>query len=56
MHFLMTISADPPTYLTWGWVSVSVPNLIAILVTAALFVLAVLLPFPGGHEDSQDES
>jgi len=56
MHILMTISADPPRYLSWGWASVSVPNLIAILVTVTLFVLAVVLPFPGGHEDSQDES
>jgi len=56
MHVLTTIPADPATYLTWGWVSVSVPNLIAILVTVTLFVLAVVLPFPGGYEDAQDES
>ena len=54
MHLLLSLPADPPTYLTWGWVSV--PNLIAILTTAALLVLALLLPFPGGHEDAQDES
>ncbi len=56
MRLLMTLPADPPTYLTWGWVSVSVPNLIAILTTATLVVLALVLPFPGGHEDDGNDS
>jgi hypothetical protein len=33
-------------YLTWGWASISVPNLIVVVVTISLFVLALLLPFP----------
>jgi hypothetical protein len=37
---------DSAPYLTWGWLSISVPNLIVILVMIALFVLAILLPFP----------
>lgn len=32
-------------YLGWGWLSISVPNLIVILVMIVLFLLAVLLPF-----------
>ncbi len=56
MRLLMSIPADPPTYLSWGWVSVSVPNLIGILASVALLLLALLLPFPTGHEDEQDES
>ena len=33
-------------YLTWGWASISVPNLIVVVVTLTLFVLAIALPFP----------
>lgn len=50
MHVLTGIPVDPSTYLTWGWLSVSVPNLIMMLVTIGLFVLALVLPFPGGRE------
>ena len=45
----MTVLAgmnDPATYLHVGWVSISVPNLIVIVVMFVLFVLAVVLPFP----------
>ncbi len=34
------------SYLEWGWLSISVPNLIVILVMILLFVLAIVLPFP----------
>ena len=34
------------SYLGWGWLSISVPNLIVILVMILLFVLAIVLPFP----------
>ncbi|HEY3436161.1 MAG TPA: hypothetical protein VGK35_00620 [Actinotalea sp.] len=56
MGFTTLIPTDAATYLTWGWVSVSVPNLIAILVTLALLVLAVLLPFPTDRDHSEDDS
>ncbi len=36
----------PAHYLTWGWLSISLPNLIVIVVMIVIFVLAVLLPFP----------
>jgi len=49
MHSAIQVLADVPVYLTWGWVSVSVPNLIAILATTSLFVLALVLPFPKGR-------
>lgn len=42
---------NPATYLHWGWVGISVPNLIVVLLTIAIFVLALLLPFP--HEDGE---
>ena len=36
----------PATYFTWGWLSVSVPNLMVIVLMVLLFVLAIVLPFP----------
>jgi hypothetical protein len=43
---------DPATYLSWGWLGISLPNLVVMLLTLAVFVLAVLLPFPH-HEDDE---
>lgn len=44
---------DPARYLQWGWLSISVPNLVMIAVMITAFVLALVLPFPGGrdHDD-----
>ena len=44
--------SDPATYVGWGWLSVSIPNLIVILVMIVLFVLAIVLPFPKGRDKS----
>jgi len=44
--------SDPATYVGWGWLSISIPNLIVILVMIALFVLAIVLPFPKGRDKS----
>ena len=43
---------DPATYLNWGWLGISMSNLVVMLLTVAVFVLAVLLPFPH-HEDDE---
>jgi hypothetical protein len=42
---------QPATYLDWGWVSISVPNLVVIIVMFVLFVLALVVPFPRDHDD-----
>ncbi len=45
----MTVVAgmnDPATYLHLGWLSISVPNLIVIVVMLVVFALAIVLPFP----------
>jgi hypothetical protein len=34
------------TYIHWGFIQLSVPNFIVILLMIAVFVLAILLPFP----------
>jgi hypothetical protein len=39
----------PGHYLHWGVVQISVANLVVIAVMIALFVAAILLPFPGNR-------
>jgi hypothetical protein len=41
--FTMTGSAQ---YLSWGWLSISLPNLLVISVMIVVFVVAIALPFP----------
>lgn len=36
----------PGHYLHWGFIQISVANLLVIIVMAVTFVLALLLPFP----------
>jgi len=56
IDFALRVPAEVATYFTWGWVSVSVPNLIVIVTMIALFVLALLLPFPRDRHDSRNDS
>ena len=49
---IMTGLNHPAHYLTWGWLSISLPNLIVILLMIVVFVLAVLLPFPKDRDRS----
>jgi len=44
----------PATYLKWGWVQISVTNLVVILLMFAIFLAAVFIPFPT-HNESHDE-
>jgi hypothetical protein len=43
----------PGTYLTWGWLGISVTNLVIMLATIAVFVVALLVPF--SQDDEEDE-
>jgi len=43
---------DPATYLDLGWLSISVANLVVILVMIVIFLLAILLPFPKDRDHS----
>jgi hypothetical protein len=43
---------DPATYLSLGWLSISLPNLIVIVLMVVLFVLAIVLPFPKDRDQS----
>jgi len=37
-------------FLHWGVVQISLANFLVILVMLVVFVLALLLPFPGGRD------
>jgi hypothetical protein len=43
----MPMVAAAPHYLEWGVAQISLGNLLVILAMIVVFVLAVLLPFPG---------
>jgi hypothetical protein len=40
----------PGHYLHWGVISISVTNLVVIVLMLALFALAILVPFPKGRK------
>lgn len=40
-------------YFTWGFIHISVANLIVIAVMIVVFILAILLPFPGGTRSQE---
>jgi hypothetical protein len=43
----------PGRYIHWGFIQISVANFVVIILMIAVFVLAILLPFPrrkGPHQ------
>ncbi len=40
-------------YIHWGFIQISVANLVIIGLMVVVFVLAILLPFPKRKRDSQ---
>ena len=40
-------------YFTWGFIHISVANLVVIALMVVVFILAVLLPFPGGRRGEE---
>jgi hypothetical protein len=47
----------PATYVHWGFILISVPNLLVIAAMITLFALALVIPFPHGEEpdDARDK-
>lgn len=39
-------------YVHWGVVQISLTNMLIILGMVVLFVLALVVPFPKGHQDT----
>jgi hypothetical protein len=56
MELALRLPSEVPQYLGSGWLTVSVPNLIVIGAMVALFVLALVLPFPRERRKSGDSS
>ncbi|MGV8965799.1 MAG: hypothetical protein ACOH2F_05925 [Cellulomonas sp.] len=56
MTLLSQVSTQGAAYLSWSWFSISVPNLIVVGVMIALFVLAVVIPFPRDDHDAREDS
>lgn len=48
-------STDAGAYIHWGVINISVTNASIILAMIVLFVLAILIPFPGASS-ADDES
>jgi hypothetical protein len=49
LHGLLAVSLDSPGYyIHWGFIQISLANLIVILLMIVVFVVALLAPFPGG--------
>jgi hypothetical protein len=44
---------SPATYFHWGFILISMPNLLVIVGMIVLFALALVLPFP--HEGETDD-
>jgi hypothetical protein len=38
---------DPAPYVHWGFILISLPNLVLIGVMVLIFIVALLAPFPG---------
>jgi hypothetical protein len=36
-------------FITWGWLAISWANAVVVLLMILVFVLALVLPFPGGR-------
>lgn len=46
---------QPANYLHWGFILISVPNLIMIGIMIVLFALALVVPFPHGSDSDDSE-
>jgi hypothetical protein len=49
---LLSVASGAGRYVNWGVVHISVTNLVIIALMLLVFVLALILPFPG-HRRSQ---
>lgn len=47
---------SPATYLHWGFILISFPNLIVIGGMVVLFAIALVAPFPHGGKDDDGHS
>jgi hypothetical protein len=55
MSATTVLATDAGTYVHWGVISVSVANLVVVGLMILLFVLALVVPFPGHRDDHAAE-
>ena len=55
MSSLSIVTEDPGRYIHWGVIQISVTNLSIIGAMVILFVLALIVPFPSGHDQEADQ-
>ena len=48
--FNQVVPLEGGRYVHWGVISISVTNLIIIGLMVVVFLLALVLPFPGSHD------
>lgn len=52
---LAVVAADAGgRFIDWGVLHLSLGNALVILIMLVVFVLALVLPFPAGHEEPPD--
>lgn len=56
MGALDVIAGSAGRYVDWGVVQISVTNLVIIAAMVAVFVGALLAPFPGHRHDESEEN
>ena len=56
MHQTVLLAEGAGKYVNWGVIQISVTNLTVIGVMVLVFVLALVLPFPGLRRDKSDRS
>ena len=48
LHGLLAVNLNSPAYyIRWGFIQLSLANLIVILLMIVVFVVALFVPFPG---------
>jgi len=45
---------SPTTYFHWGFILISMPNLLVIIGMVVLFAIALVAPFPHGGMDRDE--
>jgi len=55
MSGLSIVAEGPGKYIAWGVIQISVANLAIIGAMVLLFILALVVPFPGHDDQSESE-
>jgi hypothetical protein len=47
---------SPASYVHWGFILISIPNLLVIAGMIGVFAIALVAPFPHAEDDDDDRS